>query len=215
MITKYWVHIKKVSATNSDGKRRYWSAVTKVTFFFSLRQNKTNILENKNDFSNEQHRFSSCQGVWTFPNQRLMPPYRTPRKPHETEQTSPTLLHTASTLMQWFCWDADAWNETAWICHLCISILFSSAQRQRWWVTLCLPSGPLHAMLLNEMCFSGLHTSVLAVWISPLEEWQSRLFAPLNTFPSLQLCLGSGHPSSGNWTAPAAQFFSPLCSHSQ
>lgn len=58
---------------------------------------------------------------------------------------------------------------------------------------------PLHGvMLLSEMCLSGLLVSALTVGISPLEEWQSRLFVPRNTFPSLQLCPCSGHPASGN-----------------
>lgn len=115
---------------------------------------------------------------------------------------------------QCLAWDAA---YAAWICHLCISTLSSSAPCHRRCCGLHFACPlPLHeAELLSEAWFSGLRKSALAAGISLPEEWQSRLFAPLNTFPSLQLCPCSDRPASGNWIAPAAQFFSPLCSHSQ
>lgn len=77
---------------------------------------------------------AGCSGCLNFfLTEGLWASYYTPQKPHQTEETSLTFFHTASTLMQCFLLVGDAvWNETAWICHCCISRLFSSAQRQRW-----------------------------------------------------------------------------------
>lgn len=140
-----------------------------------------------------------------------------------TAQTAPTFLQTTSAMMQrsLLLWAADVCIETL---HTPLGFAISVSAH-------CLPQHhgkegayELHftcplflhrTVLLSEICFCGLLGAAPAVWISPLEGWQSRLFAPLNTFPSLQLCPCSERPASGNWIAPATQFFAPLCSHSQ
>ena len=144
-----WVQLKKNSSEYND-----W----KLTFF-TLRQNKTKtfgkkILENKNHFSNEQHGFSSCQGVWTFPNQRLLGIL--PDSQKDTPNQQQHRMDCSHLPPDHKCYDAVLplplrswcldWDtaHTAWICHLCISTPSSSApwKRRCWWVALCLPSAP-------------------------------------------------------------------------
>lgn len=161
--------------------------------------------------------------VWTFPSQRLIGILPDSLKTHQmsssSEQTAPALLQTTGAVMlcSLLLWAADVWIETL---HTLLGFAMS--------VSACRPpqhhgkagAAQLHFSCplpshVSATCFSALLGSAPAVWISLLEEWQSRFFAPLNTFPSLQLCPCSGRPASGNWTAPATQFFFPLCSHSQ
>lgn len=125
----------------------------------------------------------------------------------QTEEQSPSW---GSWCLHWGCSDLPSLYQHN---HPLLLLLLPGNSRCSW-VRLCCPL-PSSSRFLSEMWFSALPVRAPAAGISRLEEWQNRLFAPPSTFPSLQWCPCSGRPANGNWTAPAAQSFSPPCSRSQ
>lgn len=169
--------------------------------------------------------FPAARVAELFPTKGSSASCQTPKKTQQISkaQTAPTFLQTTSATTQrsLLLWGADVWIE---MLHTLLGFVTSVSAH-------CLhqhhgkegadelhftcPLSLHRTVLLSEICFYGLLGSAPAVWVSLLEGWQSRLSAPLNTFPSLQLCPCSESPASGNWIAPVTQFFAPLCSHSQ